>query len=435
MGEYGMVSKKEYQGSYGEELQWICPNCETINSENVCAVCGSDRPPQGHGQSQTGSDTTEKRRKLPIIAAALLLAVTAIAAVVVGMQDRDSKKVTAQSLPTATGSASTASSEAREQTEPASVPKEGTLRTAEELCTYVLADNGWPASLSVYDKGSGNPIRSSEFTYDSGRIAKITLRDSDGYAIMTRELLYDADGVAVGHIAVDNRGNSTCYDAGNQPSFEFYQYQDKNAEDIIIWDKASQRDYLGIQYHLYGEHERNYLEFYFTPTGEFDSFIFWENGSRRTYNSDMSLSDIWEYAENSETLETYNVLMLYFDQNELCDVYVTDGDYNDLPMDYNVLMKFDSAELCALADYVLCVRLDNPPKEWQDDENHTAVLILEDGQSNSVSIPVNAEHIGKSGSTFELWSVIDPKSGITASDIIKCSISLYAKEQEIHTIP
>lgn len=387
--------------------------------------------------TQTWKSANIMRRLAPIIAAVLLFTVTAIAAVMVGMQDRATEKVTAQSLQTATGSSPTAASEGRGQTEsaPAPVPKEGTLRTAEELCTYVLADNGWPASLSVYDKDSGNPIRSAEFTYDNGRIAKITLRDSDGYAIMNRELLYDTDGAAIGHVAVDNRGNSTRYDAGNQPSFEFYQYQDKNAEDIIIWDKASQSDYFGIQYHLYGEQERNYLEFYFTPTGEFDSFIFWENGSRRAYNSDMSLSDIWDYAEDSETLDTYHVLMLYFDQNELSDVYVTDGDYNDLPMDYNTLLEFDGAELCSLADYVLCARLDNPPKQWQDGENHTAVLTLKDGRSNTVSIPVNAEHIGQSGSTFELWSVIDPKLGITASDITKCSISLYSKEQQIQTIP
>lgn len=387
--------------------------------------------------TQTWKSANIMRRLAPIIAAVLLFTVTAIAAVMVGMQDRATEKVTAQSLQTATGSSPTAASVGRGQTEsaPAPVPKEGTLRTAEELCTYVLADNGWPASLSVYDKDSGNPIRSAEFTYDNGRIAKITLRDSDGYAIMNRELLYDTDGAAIGHVAVDNRGNSTRYDAGNQPSFEFYQYQGKNAEDIIIWDKASQSDYFGIQYHLYGEQERNYLEFYFTPTGEFDSFIFWENGSRRAYNSDMSLSDIWDYAEDSETLDTYHVLMLYFDQNELSDVYVTDGDYNDLPMDYNTLLEFDGAELCSLADYVLCARLDNPPKQWQDGENHTAVLTLKDGRSNTVSIPVNAEHIGQSGSTFELWSVIDPKLGITASDITKCSISLYSKEQQIQTIP
>lgn len=434
MGEYAMVPKTGFQGSFGEERQWVCPNCETINTGDICTVCGSTRPMQYQKQTQQGGGTGKKRWLLPIIATVLLLAVTVIAAVVVVIQDRDTKKVTIQSLPTITGSASTSASEALVKTEPAPVPKEGILRTAEERCTYVLADNGWPASLSVYDKDSGNLIRSAEFAYDSGRIAKITLRDSDGYAIMNRELLYDTDGAAIGHIAVDNRGNSTRYDAGNKPSFECYQYQDKNAEDIIIWDKVSQNDYMGILYHLYGDQERNYLEISFTPTGEFDSIIFWENGSRRSYNSDMSLSDIWDYAEDVETLETYHVLMLYFDQNELYDVYVTDGNYNDLPMDYNVLMNFDGAELCSLADYVLCARLDNPPKVWQDDENHTAVLTLEDGQSSAVSLHLNAEHIGQSGNTFELWSVIDPKSGITASDIKKCSISLYSEGQKICTI-
>lgn len=431
-----MKSEKTFQGSFAEERQWICPNCETVNTDHICAVCGKARPSQEQGQSQTGDSTDTQRWLVPIIAAVLLLIVAAIAAVMVGMRDRATEKVTVQSLQTATGSSPTAASEGREQAEsaPAPVPKEGTLRTAEELCTYVLADNGWPASLSVYDKDSGNPIRSAEFTYDNGRIAKITLRDSDGYAIMNRELLFDTDGAAIGHIAVDNRGNSARYDAGDQPSFEFYHYQEKSAEDIIIWDKARQCDYLGIEYHLYGENERNYLRIFFTPTGGLYSFSLWENGSQRTYNPDLSLSDIWDYAENADTLETNNVLMLYFDQNELSDVYVTDGNYNDLPMDYNTLLKFDGAELCSLADYVLCARLDNPPKQWQDDENHTAVLILEDGQSNSVSLPVNAEHIGEFGDAFELWTIIDPKSGITASDIKKGSISLYSEGQKICTI-
>lgn len=384
--------------------------------------------------TQTWKSANIMRRLAPIIAAVLLFTVTAIAAVIVGMQDRATEKVTIQSVPNAATSTIAPAPAAPEQAEPTPVPKEGTLRAAEELCTYVLADNGWPASLSVYDKDSGNPISSAEFTYDNGRIAKITLRDSDGYAIMNRELLYDTDGAAIGHIAVDSRGNSTRYDAGNQPSFEFYQYQDKNAEDIIIWDKASQRDYLGIQYHLHGEQERNYLEICFTPTGKFDSISFLENGSKRTYNPDMSLSDIWDYAENPETLDVNNVLMLYFYQDELRDVYVTDGDYNDLPMDYKVLQKFGEAELCSLADYVLCARLDNPPKKWLDASNHSAVLTVETGRSKAVSLHVNAEHIRQSGDTIELWAVINPESGITASDITKCSISLFSEGQTICTI-
>ena len=215
---------------------------------------------------------------------------------------------------------------------------------------------------------------------------------------------------------------------------EFMENQEKNAETIIIWNKARQRDYLGIEYDLYGENESNYLRILFTPTGGLYSFRLWENGSLRTYNPDLSLSDIWDYAENADTLETCNVLMLYYDQNELYNVRITDGNYIELPMNYNVRMSLDGAELCSLAKYVLCVRLDNPPEEWQDDENHTAVLSLEDGQSNAVSIPINAEHIGEFGDAFELWAVIDPKSGITASDIKKGSISLYSEEQEICTI-
>lgn len=431
-----MVPKIEFQGSFREQQQWICPNCETINTDYICAVCGTARPSQEQRQSQTAGRTDTKRWFAPIIAAVFLFVVIAIVAVAVGMQDRGMEKVAAQPIPTATDSTSISASESREQTESASVlvPKEGTLRTAEELFTYVLADNGWPASLTFYDKDSGNPIRSAEFTYDSGRIAKITLRDSDGYALMNRELLYDTDGAAIGHIAVDNRGNSTRYDAGDQPSFEFYYYQEKNAEDIIIWDKARQCDYLGIHYHLHGVTDNNYIRIFFTPTGELDSISFIENGSQRTYNSDMSLSDIWDYAENADTLETYNVLMLYFDQNELNNVRVTDGDYNDFPMNYNELMEFDGAELCSLADYVLCVRLDNPPYEWQADENHSAVLTLTGSQSKKASIHVNADHIGQSGSFFKLWAVIDPKSGITAADIKKGSISLYSEGQEICTI-
>ncbi len=202
-----MVPKIEFQGSFTEERQWVCPNCETVNTNHICAVCGRARPSEMQG----------KRWLVPMIAAGLLLIVAAIAAVIVGMQDRTTEKVTAQSLQTVTGSSPTAASEGREQTEsaPVPVPKEGTLRTAEELCTYVLADNGWPASLSVYDKDSGNPIRSADFTYESGRIVKTTLRDSDGYAIMSRELIYDTDGAAIGHIATDIRGNSTRYDVGD----------------------------------------------------------------------------------------------------------------------------------------------------------------------------------------------------------------------------
>lgn len=429
-----MVPNKEFQGRFRETRQWVCPNCETINTEDICTVCGRTRPQQCQGQFQTGGRTDKKRGVVPIIAAGLLLIVVAIAAVIVGIQDRAMEKVTAQSIPNTTASTSAPAPKAPEQAKPSSVSREGTLRTAEELCTYVLADNGWPASLSVYDKDSGKLIRSADFTYDSGRIAKVALRDSDGYAIMTRELLYDTDSAAIGHIALDNRGNSTRYDVGNQPSMEFYYQQGKSAEDLLIWDKARQCEYLGIQYHLYGEKENNYIEVSFTPTGEFYDFIFWENGSIRTYNPDLSLSDVWDYAGNSETLETYNVLMLYYNQNELYYVEVTDGDYNDLPMNYNVLMEFDGAELCSLADYVLCVRLDNPPYEWQADENHSAVLTLEDGQSNTVSIPINTEHIREFGDAFELWTVIDPKSGITASNIKKGSISLYAEGQEICTI-
>lgn len=429
-----MVPKIEVQGSFAEERQWICPNCETVNTDHICAVCGKARPSQKQGRSQARGSTAQKRWLVPMIAAVFLFVVIAIVAVVVGMRDRGMEKVTDQPLPTTTDSVSTSAPGVPEQAEPTPVPKEGTLRTAEELCTYVLADNGWPASLSVYDKDSGNLIRSAEFTYDSDRIAKITLRDSDGYAIMNRELLYDTDGAAIGHIAVDNRGNSTRYDAGDQSSLEFYHYQEKNAETIIIWNKARQRDYLGIEYDLYGENESNYLRILFTPTGGLYSFRLWENGSLRTYNPDLSLSDIWDYAENADTLETCNVLMLYYDQNELYNVRITDGNYIELPMNYNVRMSLDGAELCSLAKYVLCVRLDNPPEEWQDDENHTAVLSLEDGQSNAVSIPINAEHIGEFGDAFELWAVIDPKSGITASDIKKGSISLYSEEQEICTI-
>ena len=251
---------------------------------------------------------------------------------------------------------------------------------------------------------------------------------------MSRELIYDTNGAAIGHIATDIRGNSTRYEAGDQPSYEFYEEQGQTAEDILIWDKASQRDYLGIQYHLYGEQERNNIEIYFTPTGAFDSILVWENGSRREYNSNMNLSYIWDYAEDVEALETYNVLMLGFYQNELRDVYVTDGDYNDLPMDYNTLLEFDGAELCSLADYVLCARLDNPPKKWLDDSNHSVVLTVETGGSKTISLQVNAEHIRQSEGRYELWAVINPESGITASDIKKCSISLCSEGQTICTI-
>ena len=82
------------------------------------------------------------RRLAPIIAAVLLFTVTAIAAVMVGMQDRATEKVTAQSLQTATGSSPTAASEGRGQTEsaPAPVPKEGTLRTADLSVRRILLE-------------------------------------------------------------------------------------------------------------------------------------------------------------------------------------------------------------------------------------------------------------------------------------------------------
>ena len=449
-----MVPKIEFQGSFAEERQWICPNCETVNTDQICTVCGRARPPQTQGQSQTqgqyqtqGQSQTAgrgpKKGLVPMIAAGLLVIVAVIAAVLVATQDRATEKVSTQSVPNTPASTVAPAPAAPEQTKPASAPeqatptsapREGTLPTAEELCTYVLTDNGWPASLTFYDRDSGKPIRSADFTYESGRIAKTTLRDSDGYAIMSRELIYDTNGAAIGHIATDIRGNSTRYEAGDQPSYEFYEEQGQTAEDILIWDKASQRDYLGIQYHLYGEQERNNIEIYFTPTGAFDSILVWENGSRREYNSNMNLSYIWDYAEDVEALETYNILMLGFYQNELRDVYATDGDYNDLPMDYNTLLEFDGAELCSLADYVLCARLDNPPKKWLDDSNHSVVLTVETGGSKTISLQVNAEHIRQSEGRYELWAVINPESGITASDIKKCSISLCSEGQTICTI-
>lgn len=39
-----MMPKKEYQGSFAEEWQWICPDCETVNTGECCTVCGCPRP-------------------------------------------------------------------------------------------------------------------------------------------------------------------------------------------------------------------------------------------------------------------------------------------------------------------------------------------------------------------------------------------------------
>ena len=82
-----MVPKIEVQGSFAEERQWICPNCETVNTDHICAVCGKARPSQKQGRSQARGSTAQKRWLVPMIAAVFLFVVIAIVAVVVGMRD------------------------------------------------------------------------------------------------------------------------------------------------------------------------------------------------------------------------------------------------------------------------------------------------------------------------------------------------------------
>lgn len=90
--------------------------------------------------------------------------------------------------------------------------------------------------------------------------------------------------------------------------------------------------------------------------------------------------------------------------------------------------------VCSLTDYILRARLDNPPKKWLDDSNHSAVLTVGTEGAKTVSLQVNAEHIRQHEGGYELWTVINSESGITASDISKCSISLCSEGQTICTI-
>lgn len=84
-GRYGEEKDREessYQGSYGAQAEsWVCPACETVNSQDKCVVCGYPNEPKV-------DNVKSEKKKRPCFVWAIAVCLMAVAFFVFSMQSK-----------------------------------------------------------------------------------------------------------------------------------------------------------------------------------------------------------------------------------------------------------------------------------------------------------------------------------------------------------